>query len=249
MILNQAGALAGQTKDPELTQKYAELALAQKWDNQTRNMTVPEMQQELLNVAKGVAVGGVSPEQAKKFEGVLKNRIDWANKDGFAFYQLQNPTTNVVPLPTPNDPQEVIQSKVQSRAAAASAASELQGKPVAPVTAGELQAVFQNWNKLSFKQQEQQLRNEATKRNWEITHIVTHTRHGRTQYVQDTTCTKKFQCRANAGVLRHIQKLLRQQARRQVLCKKLQKHNFGYYGMDKINKRKSKSNMERITNR
>lgn len=156
-ILNQAGVLAGQAKDPELTQKYAELALAQKWDNQTRNMTVPEMQQELLNVAKGVAVGGVSPEQAKKFEGVLKNRIDWANKDGFAFYQLQNPTANVGPLPTPNDPQEVIQAKVQSRAAAASAASELQGKPVAPVTAGELQAVFQNWSKLSFKQQEQQL--------------------------------------------------------------------------------------------
>ena len=42
------------------------------------------------------------------------------------------------------------------------------------------------------QQQEQQLRNEATKRNWEITHIVTHTRHGRTQYVQDTTCTTEI---------------------------------------------------------
>ena len=37
------------------------------------------------------------------------------------------------------------------------------------------------------QQQEQQLKDEATRRNWELTHIVTYTRHGQTQYVQNTT--------------------------------------------------------------
>lgn len=42
------------------------------------------------------------------------------------------------------------------------------------------------------QQQEQTLRQETTKRDWEITHIITHTRHGRTQYVQDTTTTTEL---------------------------------------------------------
>lgn len=155
--LNQMETLVTKTKDPELTQKYVELATAQRWDQQTRNLSIPELEQELLRVAKGAALGNVSPDQAKKFEGVLKNRIDWAKNDSFAYYQLQNPTAPISPLPTPNDDQQTIQNKLATRAASARAASELQGVPVPPVTGAELSAVFQNWDKLSLAQQQKQL--------------------------------------------------------------------------------------------
>lgn len=156
-ILDQVQTLVAQTKDPELTAKYVELATAQKWDAQTRNLNIPELENELLQVQKNVALGNLSPDQGKKFEGVLKNKLDWAKKDGFAYYQLQNPTALVGELPTPNDSQEIAQQKIMSRSAAAAAASELQRMPVAPVTAAEMKSVFQNWDKLTFSQQQKQL--------------------------------------------------------------------------------------------
>lgn len=156
-ILNQVETLVSKTKDPELTAKYTELAMAQKWDAQTRNLNIPELENELMQVQKNVALGNLSPDQAKKFEGVLRNRLDWAKKDGFAYYQLQNPTAVIGPLPDPKDSPDVVQQKILSRSAAAAAASELQGMPVAPVTSAEMKSVFQNWDKLTFSQQQKQL--------------------------------------------------------------------------------------------
>lgn len=149
--------LVQQTQDPELTKKYTELALAQKWDADTRNLSLPELENELFKIEKGKALGNVSPQQAQKFEGVIRNRMEWAKKDGLAFFELQNPTAIVGDLPTPNDPPEVIQQKIASRSATAAAASEKMGMPVAPVKSAEMQAVFQNWGKLSIAQQEKQL--------------------------------------------------------------------------------------------
>ena len=68
-----------------------------------------------------------------------------------------------------------------------------ENKDIHPITATPIKYdIVATVNHTLTQQEEQQLKNETTKRNWELTHITTYTRHGKTQYVQDTTTTTEI---------------------------------------------------------
>lgn len=156
-IVQRMGDLYTQTKDPALGEKYKELATAQAWDAKVRNFNPAELMQEKMNSEKRVASGEVSPEQGRKMIQTVNNRMDWAKKDPFAYFQIMNPTTTVSPLPSPGDSPDVINQKMASRYAAADSASELMNMPVPPISGAELKNIFTNWGNLTVKQQQQQL--------------------------------------------------------------------------------------------
>lgn len=146
-----------QTKDPTIREKYEELATAHNWDTKVRNFNPAELMQEKMNTEKRVAAGEISPEQGGKMINTVNNRLQWAQNDPFAYFQIMNPTAVVGPLPAPKDPLPVIKQKMASRYAAADAASELMNQPVPPLSGAELKNVFSNWSNLTVRQQQEQL--------------------------------------------------------------------------------------------
>lgn len=174
-MLKTMSSLAVQTQDPKLAKTLAELDQANKFDLLTRNKSLEELQSEQIQLQRQAASGEMVPGQLEKLQGVLANRISWAQKDKLGYYLMQNPTVALSPLPSNDDyrklnqasqsgdpkqlaaAQDNINSKLMQRIAIAGAAGEIQGTTVPYLTAPELTNTFKNWNQMTTDQRYGQL--------------------------------------------------------------------------------------------